>query len=141
MSSTQIPALLAAGDQFAEALDHNDFETAAMMLEEDCHYEIGDSPMVGRAQIIDSYRRNAMWAAENLDHIEYESTVQALPNSGICITFVDHIAHRGLQHTYKCQQILRFSNDGLITSIRHVEIEAERKALRRFMERCGIHRD
>ena len=141
MSNGQLTSLLAAGDQFAEALDHNDFETAAMMLEEDCHYEIGESPMQGRSQIIDSYRRNAMWASGNLDHIEYESSVQALPNSGICVTFVDHIAHRGLQHTYKCQQILRFSNEGLISSIRLVEIEAERKSLRRFMERCGINRD
>lgn len=139
--SMQLSTLLSTGEQFAEALNCNDFEAAAAMLDEDCHYEIGDSPMVGRYEIIDSYRRNAQWAAENLDGIEYDNTVQALPNSGVCVTFIDHVSHRGLQHTYKCQQILRFDNDGLISSIRHVEIEAERKALRRFLERCGINRD
>ena len=138
--SIQLPTILAAGERFAEALNHNDFATAMTMMDESCHYEIGDTPMQGRAQIIDSYRRNAQWAHENLDQIEYDSMVRALPNSGVCVTFVDHIAHRGLAHTYKCQQILRFTDDGLISSIRHIEIEAERKALRQFLDRCGIHR-
>jgi len=146
------PDALSIAQQFAHALDYEDYETATMLISPECIYRIGEKTITGSEAIIASYRESGDWAKANLDRIEYESRVEIDDDGRAVISFVDHLQHEGESLTHTCRQILTVMPQKspaedpknhlpcLITSIEHHDLPGEREAVRAFNDRHGIVR-
>jgi hypothetical protein len=119
--------------RFAGALDAEDHEAAARLLDPRCEYEIRGERLRGPSAIIASYSGNAA-AARAFDAIEYSSGVR-LEGAWVVIRFIDRIRHGGRSHEYACEQWLRVA-EGLITRIEHRELPGRREALDAFKRDC-----
>lgn len=122
--------------QFAHALDANEFTLAGSLLSQDCTYSINDKELIGVKSIIDSYKEADAWCNRTLDAYKYESCVD---ENGV-ITFYDHLEHDGVQHTHCCKQKITLNSSGLIEKIEHIELPNEQKNIEIFFERVGISR-
>lgn len=124
---------------FARSLDKEAYAETAACLAPDCRYTIGGKTHVGPAAIIASYR-NGDWAAATLDEVRYESAVRPGVEGTAVVEFVDHLLHAGVCHTHRCEQHLRFDDDGRIAAITHVDLPGEQAAVAAFLDRTGISR-
>ena len=121
-------------------LDAELFGELPAMLHPECAYRSPKGVVTGAHDIVDTYRRNAVWAHETFDHIAWESEIAPDSDGRIRITFIDKTRHRGVVHVYRCQQIIRVDKDGCIGEIEHVAIESEEKALKAYFDRVGVRR-
>jgi hypothetical protein len=125
---------------FVFALDRCDFVAARKFLSKDCRYETGGGELIGPEAIIDSYERNAQWAARAIERVDYESEITRQSDSVFDVLYTDRISHRGHQHAYRCRQKLFLGPDGEIVRVLHEDIAGEPEALRAFFEAHGIRR-
>jgi len=126
--------------RFAQALDREDYESAAACLAATCEYTIGEDTHRGHEAILASYRSSGDWAAAHLDGIRYESAVRPGESGEVVIEFTDHLEHAGRKHTHRCEQHLAFDDGGHIARIRHVDLPGESEALQDFFEAVGLRR-
>lgn len=127
-------------EQFAQALDGEDYQAARMLLSAKCIYNSTSGTRTGPAQVIESYKSNGDWAAAAFDSIRYESHVEPEANDEWMITFTDHIHHKGKHLVHKCGQILTVNQEGLIETIEHRDIRGEKEKLEEFLRDTGINR-
>ena len=127
-------------EQFARALDREDYQAASALLAPDCVYTSRTSLHTGPAAIIESYKANADWAAATLDSIRYESQIEPLGNNRWTVTFIDHITHKGRSLTYTSKQVVTVDNAALICRIDHTDIPAQNHALEQFFKYTGVTR-
>jgi len=120
-------------ERFAKALDQEDYPTALACLDPDCLYEIRGETLMGAEAIIASYQKNGDSGSDRFDFIRYESGVEPI-EGGVRIEFLDHLTLEGRNHTHTCVQELTFNPTGEICGIRHIDLEGEREALKRFEE-------
>ena len=118
--------------QFAAALDVEDYTTARALVSPECVYDIGAAKLVGVDPIIDSYAKNGEQAKTRFDAIEYASRVEPTGSAAAVITFTDRVCLAGKWHEYHCRQHLSVNDAGFITAIRHEEIPGERDRLTAF---------
>ena len=123
--------------QFAEALDANNFDAATSLLSQDCIYNINEKEIGGVDEIIDSYRKADAWCKRTLDAYTYESSVDDCGT----ITFYDHITHGGKSHVHCCKQRISLGNDDHIVKIEHIELPNEQASIEKFFEQVGISRN
>jgi len=90
--------------QFANALDRNDFSEARRCLSPECRYQIGSDELIGREAILASYSNNAKWAEQTLDKVIYESEVRGGNAENMEVLFTDRIVQKGMTHEYRCRQ-------------------------------------
>lgn len=131
---------IALAERFAQALDEEDYTSAAALIASTCVYTTGEETHRGPAAIIASYRSHGNWAAQHLEQVRYESRVRAGERGGVVVTFVDHVEHAGHAHTYQCEQHLSFDEQALISAIQHVELPGEREGLQEFFVAVGLAR-
>lgn len=125
---------------FAEALDIDDFATAIQFLVADCVYDAPSGQIVGAKAIMKSYAKNAAWAREAFDSLEFKSHVEMLSPTEAVIEYTDITEHKGVGHTYRCQQIATIDGEGMIRAIVHREIPGQAEALNAFFEQVGVRR-
>jgi len=133
------PALTVAR-KWTELLDAESFGELPAMLHPDCVYESPKGTVTGAREIINTYRRNAEWAHETFDHISWGSEMVQEPDGCIRITFTDTTRHRGVDHVYRCQQVIRVDAKQRIDRIEHVAIASEEQALQEFFDGVGVRR-
>ncbi len=125
---------------FAEALDKDDFALAIGFVVDHCVYDAPSGQIVGAKAIMDSYAQNAAWARKAFDSLEFKSHVEMRSPVEALIEYTDITEHKGVHHTYRCQQIVTLDGDGLICKIRHREIPGQQEALNAFLEEVGVKR-
>jgi hypothetical protein len=126
---------------FAEALDREDYDSAAGVLGPDARYIVDDEKHIGPTAIVASYRKSGDWATKALDAVRYESKVDVAGPGVAIITFTDHIEHGGKILTHTCEQWVEVDSSGLITKIEHRDLPGEREALAAFFRDVGLSRD
>lgn len=126
---------------FAKALDIDDFSAAARFVADDCVYDAPTSQRVGAEAIMASYAENAKWARGVFDSLEFKSDVEMQSSRTAVITYTDITRHGGVDHTYRCRQVVDLDADGMICGIRHDEIPGEREALEAFLKQAGVKRE
>lgn len=131
-------AALHAARRFAEALDRDDFESAAGLLSAHCVYEARAGRFTGASAVVGSYREASDWVKCHLESVSYTSHVEAMDGAQAAVLFVDHIGHLGRSHTYRCRQILTIGPNGLIDKIQHMELPGEREALSGFLASVSL---
>ena len=124
-------------DQFAKALDHEDYAVAESLLDPGCVYRCRGEIFRGPTAIIASYRGNGD-AAKSFDSIEYESSVSEEAHGRFRIEFRDHISHAGKSFLFCCEQIVELNDHFRIAGIEHVDLPDQVAALEQFREAAGI---
>lgn len=130
-------------EKFARALDADDYESASVLLHDDCAYDTGKKVLLGKRQIIESYLENSNWVHSTFDEVIFESEIEHAFVSGevVPVRYTDRIRKDGLSHIHQCRQILTVNGTSqLITSIEHQEIDGESARLSAFFKRCGVQR-
>ena len=126
-------------EQFAQALDREDYGIARRLLSEDCISQNRGAVFVGPAEIISSYRASSEQAAQKFDEIAYASSVDVAPEPrAAVITFEDRIRHRDQTLVHRCRQVVRLDTDGRISAIEHCDLPGERESLQSFLANVGL---
>ena len=134
----------AVAQAFADALDRNDFETAAAMLAPNCRYDLtgasltSEGTLLGPDAIVQSYRWHNARAHVLFDRVEYFSVVEEIEGAAAVIRFSDVIEKGTERHTYSCRQRVVVNEAGLIDLIVQLDIPEETAAVRAFLTRVGI---
>lgn len=131
-------------EQWAEALDRDDFGRVRALLSPHCVYAIRGETIEGPDAICSSYAEAASWGRSKLDELVYESeVVRTSAGSGRgagCVRFTDRMAHAGERHVHTCEQALELGEDGLIARIEHVDLPGEREAAGAWFAKVGLER-
>lgn len=122
---------------FAASLDAEDYAMASQYLAEDCVYHIGETVLVGRNAILDSYRTNGESAKKRFTSVKYTSHVEMPEPNHAVVLFTDRLYLGKQSHEFRCQQHVEIGSDGLIKMIRHEEIPGERQKLKEFEAGLG----
>ncbi len=122
---------LRAVTRFARALDAEDYPAAKQLLSDACEYACRGIVYRGPEAIIASYRGNGD-AAQAFDSIDYESHVVRESPRRFRIRFVDDISHAGQRFVFRCEQIVRTDDAGLIARIEHVDLPGQLAGLSKF---------
>lgn len=128
---------------FAEALDREDYQTAAGLLGPGCVYiRYAGKDLHGPQAVIASYKRGSKWPAPLavFDSIERTSSAKPGPHGSAVITFTYNIRHKGRSLTIRAEQIVELDDAGLIGRIEQVELASQANALFKFCFELGIIR-
>ncbi|WP_425398239.1 hypothetical protein [Aeoliella sp.] len=123
---------LKIAEQFARALDAEDYQQAEVMLSPGCEYVCRGRRFVGPESIIDSYRQSGEGASHQFDRVEYESSCELVGEDMVLIRFVDRLTKAGQSFTFECQQLVQVDQNGQIVRIDHQDIPGAREALEEF---------
>lgn len=127
-------------DQFAAALDKEDYEQARLWLAPDCLYASPTGSLIGPDKILDSYQSHGDAARGRFDSIDYRHRAQELEDGWIRIEFMDAVSANQRQHVFRCHQLVRVVGE-LIEEIVHQEIAGERERLNQFLETLNQRTD
>lgn len=128
------PRKIASATLLAKALDREDYLEAEKYLAVDCYYEFREETIEGKDSIINAYRENGEAGKRRFDAIVYESSVVPLGSNKARIDYVDFLTLSGDRHVHRCAQEVCIGDDGLITSIKHIDLDGERESLRKFVK-------
>ena len=129
-------------EQFATALDNEDYEAAHAFLSPTCTYEIGERALKGPDSIIASYKANGEWVASNINSVTYRSSIKEdVDDDRFFVRFEDQLIHKGKQLTHACQQMMKLDASGKINRIEHRDLPGEPEALKAFFQEVGINRE
>ena len=131
--------LRAVVDRFATALDNDDYDAAALCMEEDAVYlESSEKTINGRNAILDSFRHTSQWGRNNLDSLRFFHSIdEATPSQ---IKFIDVLTSGGEELELHHTMHLLFSPRGLIRELRLAETPGEAEQVRTFFRRHGLQR-
>jgi len=121
--------------QLAKALDAEDYDAAAKHLAQGCTYEFRGRVIEGADAIIASYRAAGEAGRDRFDAIHYESSVLPVGTDGARIDYTDIVTIAGDTHAHRCAQEVSLDKDGLVSRIRHIDLEGERETLQQFEAR------
>lgn len=125
----------------AQALDRNDFTSAARWIAPDCVYEVRGERVLGAAAILASYAESAKWAQRQFDEVRYESDVGLPDGDTVPVLYTDNLQKAGGRwHRHRCRQHLTIAPSGLVTRIVHEDLPGEVEALEAYFAACGISR-
>jgi hypothetical protein len=127
-------------EQFAAALDREDYGAARALLSPDCTYQVRSKVLRGPDSIVGSYKANGEWGAANIDSIEYRSHIEENVGKRFVVRYEDHLLHSGKRLTHACQQLVELDASGRISRIEHMDLPGEREALEAFFRETGIAR-
>jgi len=131
-------------EQWAAALDADDFGRVRALLSPHCVYRMRDTELVGPDAICGSYAEAAAWGRSKLDGLVYESSLTetgaGTGHGAGTVRFVDHLEHAGERHTHTCEQQVELGEDGLIARIEHRDLPGEREAVEAWFEKVGLER-
>ena len=119
--------------RFALALDEEDYATLATLIADDCEYVTRKGTIRGRQEVIRSYQTASALAKATVNSVTYESYVRSEPNGPMTVTFVDHLEHDGLRHSFSCEQVVYLGAEDRVFRIVHQELPGQREALDVFL--------
>lgn len=135
----QYENMKATAIQFGNALDKDDFELTKALLAADCEYLIGDTTLIGAAEIVGSYEANMIEGRKKMDKLEWgKSEIEPIGEQEYYVHFTDYLTHQGETHTHRCRQKLTINKAAKIIRIVHIHNPEEQRALNAFYNRVGI---
>lgn len=131
--------LLEFVERFATALDNDDYETAALCMEQDAMYDDGGGKtIIGRDAILESFRGASEWGRRNLDSLTFLHEIdKATP---LQISLIDVLVYEGDELVLDHTMHLSLSGRGLISALRLVYPPGERERVSAFFTRHELKR-
>lgn len=125
----------------ADALDADDFETAAANMADGVVYTIGDRVFGGPDAIVASYRESSEMARRLFDEVGYDHVVFPTddPNT-FRVSYSDILTVDGDVLTHMAEQHLTVAPGVGVVRIVNVEVPGERERLDEFLAGHGLSR-
>jgi hypothetical protein len=127
-------------DQFAFALDRDDFDLAISMLDAGCIYQAATEAHQGAEAVIQSFKDATEWAHKNLDIIVYLHSIEQCQDCTARIRFVDEVSHQGKQMQHTCLMHVTVRDDNKISKLRLEDLDGEKQKVSDFLQAAGIKR-
>lgn len=129
-------------ESLADALDADDFETAAARMTDDVVYTIGDRVYEGPDAIVASYRESSEMARRIFDEVGYDHVVHPTddPNT-FRVSYSDILTVGDDVLTHQAEQHLTVLPGSGVVRIVNVEVPGEREKLDEFLAAHGLTRD
>jgi hypothetical protein len=126
--------------RFADALDADDFETLAELLEAQAVYDSSDAIVHGSAAIVDSFRKNSEWGHASLDGLEFRHEIDD-EGAPMDVRFIDVARHNGEEIVIDHTMRVGLSPRGLIESLRLEYPPGEKERISEFFKRAGLSKE
>jgi len=125
--------------KFGEYLDQDDFNNFKSILADNCIYEIGDKILKTKDSISGLYEQNMREGKLKFDELIWgKSEIKKVNEDQFDVYFSDFLKHKGLEHNYKCKQIITIDAENLVTKITHTELPGEKESLQAFYKKVGL---
>lgn len=129
-------------ETLAQALDDDDYVTAASVMADNVEYTIGDEKLHGRDAVIDSYRAGSEMARRIFDRVDYSHEVVPTDDPRVfSISYTDALTASGETLTHMVEQIVTVRPGDGVARIRNVDLPGEAEKVDDFMKRHGLSRD
>lgn len=129
-------------ETLAEALDHDDFVTAASVMAGDVVYSIGGKQLTGRDAVVESYRAASAMARRVFEHVEYSHEVIRTDDSHFFrVSYSDLLTAGSEVLTHMAEQHVTVEPGVGVAHIENVDLPGEKEKVDKFLERHGVTRD
>lgn len=126
-------------ERLAQALDDDDYATAASVMADRIEYSIGNQQLHGPEPVLASYRDSSEMAHRLFDRVEYGHHLMPTddPNT-FRVSYSDTLTVAGetLKHTAE-QHVTAVPGDGVVRIV-DVDLPGERDKVDGFMKRHGL---
>lgn len=120
-------------ERFAQALDDEDYETAAQCLEADAEYDTGKKTIKGIDAILESFKDGAERGRMDFDSVVFLHEIDSKMPSDI--RFLDVLVRNGESFTLDHTMHLTLTAHGRISKLRLSYPPGERDRLRTFLSK------
>ncbi|HEX6299239.1 MAG TPA: hypothetical protein VF148_02090 [Acidimicrobiia bacterium] len=129
-------------ERLADALDRDDYVTAASLMADRIEYIIGEQEKSGPEAVIASYRDASQMAHRLFDRVEYGHHVMPThdPNT-FQVSYSDTLTVAGETLKHMAEQHVTVAPAEGVVRIVNIEVPGEREKVDAFMERHGLARD
>ncbi len=129
-------------EKLAEALDGDDYATAASVMADRVEYTIGDKHVSGADAVVGSYREASEMAHRLFDRVEYSHHVMPTDDANTFrVSYSDTLTVAGETLNHMAEQHVTVSPDKGVVRIVNVEVPGEREKVDAFLERHSLTRD
>ena len=133
------PAELAG--QLAEALDADDYVSAAATMAPEVVYRIGEETLIGPAEVVDSYRAASEMAHRLFDEVRYTHDVVPIDSTNFRILYGDILSVNGETLEHRAEQIVTVEDGRGVIAIQDAPVPGEKERVDAFLARHGLSRD
>ncbi len=124
---------------FGEYLDTDQYDLFKQLLTKDCLYQIHDKTYHNSTDIANLYESNMKAGKAKFDRLQWgKAIVSHIKDDIYKVHFTDYLEHKGISHTYECDQWVYLNNELKIYKIEHHEIPAKKEALEKFYKLVGL---
>lgn len=129
-------------DTLAQALDSDDYETAAEVMAEEVIYTVGDRVLYGPEKIVASYREASEMARRLFDEVGYDHVVYPTedPNT-FRVSYSDILTVGGETLAHMAEQHVSVAPGAGVVNIVNVDVPGEHEKVDEFLARHGISRE
>lgn len=119
-------------ERLAQALDDEDYVTAAECLDVDAEYDTGDQVIKGRDAILQSFKTAADSGRKTFDSVIFRHEIS--PNEPLDIRFIDILTRNGEEFVLDHTMHLTLSDRGNVRQLRLRYPLGERERLNQFLK-------
>jgi limonene-1,2-epoxide hydrolase len=128
-------------EEFADALDADDFDVVQRRLTNDCVYLVGKQRHVGPEAVVASYRDGSHLARRLFEDVIFSHVIVSEHGAdSVLVEFRDELLAGGEWFSHRSRQRITVQDGGLVSRIEDIPIPGEGGALADFMQRHGIER-
>lgn len=128
-------------EALADALDGDDYVTAASVMSDAVEYTVGDQKLNGPDAVVASYRAASETAHRLFDRVEYGHEVIATDDTNLFrISYSDTLTIGDETIRHMAEQHVSVAPGEGVVGIVNVEIPGEREKVDSFLERHGLTR-
>ena len=129
-------------ETLAQALDGDDYETAAAVMADEVVYTIGDRVLHGREETVASYREASAMARRLFDEVDYDHVVYPTADANTFrVGYSDILTVGGETLAHMAEQHVTVAPRAGVAKIVNVDVPGEREKVDEFLTRHGLSRD
>jgi hypothetical protein len=125
-------------EEFASALDDDQFERAASLLGQDCCCRMRDREIRGRGEVMQSFIDASAWAHARIERVAYTHAIEYAGERVATIRFFDDFEHGGSRIHHESLMHLTLGADGLIERLVLDEPPGEREGVMTLLREAGV---
>ncbi len=122
-------------ERFAQALDDEDYGTAALCLTADAEYNSGDKVFYGVDAILDSFKQAAKNGRKTFDSVVFAHEISTQAPTDI--RFLDILSRNGAEFVLDHTMHVTISDRGRISHLRLTYPPGEKERLRAFLDKTA----
>jgi hypothetical protein len=129
-------------ETLADALDGDDYVSAASVLSDQVEYHVGDRLLRGPKEVLASYRQASEMAHRMFERVEYgHRVIPTTDPTTFRVSYTDSLTVGGETLVHHAEQHVTVASGKAIVRLVNVELPGEREKVDAFLERHGLSRE